>query len=156
MPNRLTKTKVDALYTAIGKFVVAWATMEVCIDTSMLLTHSPKPKLAHQLSEKTKLVRQRLIPQLSEPLARETLRLVDEIDALADTRYDYVHGAIIGHTFKRSNLTVTLGRLLKPPKNAARPSAKVTALQISRTADRLLEIYGQMLDLAGNIIEDHQ
>jgi hypothetical protein len=55
--NRLTTAKLEAYYAAIGRFVVAWADMELCLDMLVLVAGSPKYPLPHQLSEKIDLAK---------------------------------------------------------------------------------------------------
>jgi hypothetical protein len=78
--------------------VAAWADTETCLDL-VVLASRPR-RLFIQLSEKTRFVREVVAPKLSEALAKEALRLMDGIDAIAETRHDFVHGGLVSHTFK--------------------------------------------------------
>jgi hypothetical protein len=122
----------------------------------LLVIVMAKPDLPHQLSAKTAIVRRKLAASQS-PHASAILQLVDDIDALADTRHDYVHGAMIGHAVTRSNLTVTLATLLQPRgKKPRRKPTKVTAEQITDTADRLYRIGGELLELVAAIHDERR
>jgi hypothetical protein len=81
---------------------------------------------------------------------------MDEIDGLADTRHDYVHGSVAGRVIRRSKLTVTLGSLLQPPKKPHRPPVKVTTVQIENLANRLHEIGDELLDLAEAVLHERK
>jgi hypothetical protein len=71
MANRLTKAKLASFYAAIGRFVIEWAGMEICLDILVLVARGPRPP--HQLSEKIRSIRQNLAPKLTCALAKETL-----------------------------------------------------------------------------------
>jgi hypothetical protein len=69
------------------------------------------PDLPHQLSVKFSTIRKKLIgSQLRN--ANPIMALLDEIEALSATRHDYAHGSIVGQAVMRTELTVTLARLL--------------------------------------------
>lgn len=84
------------------------------------------------------------------------IHLLDEIEALSDAWHDYVHGSIIGQVGTRSELTVTLARLLQPRSRPRRKPAKITAAQVHHTADRLHEIAWELLDLVDAVNHDRQ
>ena len=156
MVNKLTKTKLEQFYSAMGRFVIAWADMELCLDLVVLNGRKLKSPLPHQLSEKTNFVRKVLVPKLSPTHATNVLSLIDEIDELAPTRHDYVHGAMIGHDIERSKLTVMVDRILKPSKKPRRKIAKVTTAELLAIASRLREIADDLLDFAEAILQDER
>ena len=119
MVNKLTKSELERFYAAMGRFVIAWADMEHCLDLVLLNGRKLKSPLPHQLSEKTNFVRKALAPVISPTNGTSVLRLIDEIDELAPTRHDYVHGAVIGHDIVRSKLAVSLARMLQAIRIAA-------------------------------------
>jgi hypothetical protein len=147
---KLSKKKVETYYIALGRFVTVWADVEVFLDLLVLILRKDERKLPHQLSRKIAFINRQLKVSQS-PHATAIMRLVGEIDGLADTRHDYVHGSMIVHTVTRSNLTVTLARLLQPQKQSRRPPAKVTAEQITDTADRLYKIGDELLELVAAV-----
>jgi hypothetical protein len=93
---KLSRKKIEAYYTALGRFVTVWAEVEQYLDLLVIIL--AKPDVPHQLSEKIAIIRRKL------PSASAILLLISDIGALADTRHDYVHGSMIGHTVTRSNL----------------------------------------------------
>lgn len=144
---KLTKKKIDAFYAALGRFVSEWAEVEKFLDLIVLvLARKKKPKLPFQLSGKIETIRSELRNSQS-PHATTVMRLLDEVEALSETRHDYIHGSVMEHVVTRSTLTVALGRLLQPSHKPRRPLMRVTAAQISTTADRLREIGDALLDL---------
>lgn len=152
MANRITQAKLDALYAAIGRFVLTWADVETYLDLLVLkLRTGLQDEMPHQLARKIKFARKRL-QSLHIPAAGVGLHLLEEIEQLADTRHDYIHGARIGHSFRESKLTVTLGRLLQPPSRPRRKPVKMTAQEIEKTTDRLYDIGGEMLDVLEDLI----
>ena len=86
MFNKLTKSELERFYAAMGRFVIAWADMEHCLDLVLLNGRKLKSPLPHQLSEKTNFVREVLASVISPTNATSVLRLIDEIDKLAPTR----------------------------------------------------------------------
>jgi len=150
---KLSKKKIEAYYIALGRFVTEWAEVEQYLDLLVIIL--AKPDLPHQLSGKISVIRRKLGASQS-PHASAILHLVNEIDALADTRHDYVHGSMIGHMVTRSNLTVTLARLLQPQKKTRRKPANVTAEQITDTADKLYKIGGELLELVAALNAEYR
>ena len=73
--------------------------------------------------------------------------LLDEIDALSDTRHDFVHGAMIEHRIGRISVTATMGRILQPHGKKRRKPIKVTTKQITETADSVHQLADRMFDL---------
>jgi hypothetical protein len=149
----LSKRKIEAYYVALGRFVTVWAEVELFVD--LLVVILAKPALPHQLSVKVSTIRKKLNgSQLRN--AKAIMALLDEIEALSDTRHDYIHGSIIGHALTRTELTVTLARLLQPRKRPRRKPAKITVAQINSTANRLHQIGGELLDLVEAVNHDRQ
>lgn len=95
MANRITHSKLHAFYAAIGRFVMMWAELETYVDILLLKLRAGQPgRLPFQLNQKINLIRKALAGRnASDPLVREAIRIVDEIERLSDTRHDYVHGA---------------------------------------------------------------
>lgn len=151
MTNKLTPSKIKAFNAAIGRFVLEWASVEVGIDLLvMILARESEPKeLDHEIGRKLKFIERRIQNVTWTATAiNETKELIQELRKLVPTRHDYVHGAIIGYALTRSKLTVTLGRLLQPPKGERRKPAKVTETILDATSDRLRKIGDRLLDLA--------
>jgi hypothetical protein len=150
---KLSKRKVETYYAALGRFVTVWAEVELFLD--LLVVILAKPDLPYQLSGKLSIIRKKL-NVLQSSYVKAIFVLLDEIEALADTRHDYVHGSIIGQIATRSELTVTLARLLQPRNRPRRKPAKITAAQIHGTTNRLHEIGGQLVDLVEAINHDRR
>jgi hypothetical protein len=150
MANRFTKKKLDAFYAAIGRFVVTWAEVELYLDLLALKMRRPTEDVSHQLQAKINFVREAFQVENS-PFANEALKLIAEIEGLANTRHDYVHGARIGHSFKRSALSVKLGRLLQPRSKPRKKPVRVTTAEIEVNTDQLYFIGGKLLDLLENL-----
>ena len=143
---------MQSLYAAVGRFVLTWADVETYLDLLVLKLRQPTVRrLSHQLSEKIEFVRTAIQSESAAPCAKDTRSLIDEIERLAETRHDYIHGSRIGHSIEQSVLSVTLGRLLQPPKKPRRKPVHVTAPEIEKTADHLYDLGGNMLDLLERI-----
>ncbi len=147
----LRKQRIETYYAALGRFVTLWAEVELFVD--LLVVILAKPDLPHQLSGKLSIIRKKLKCSQS-PQASAIKHLLDEVERLSDTRHDYIHGSIIGQVATRSELTVTLARLLQPRSRARRKPAKITAAQIHRTGDLLHEIGRELLDLVDAVNRD--
>jgi hypothetical protein len=112
-------TPHEEFYAAIGRFVLTWADLEICLDLVLLNARSRheatqrQSKLPHQFAEKIPLIRSETKELVSAQKAAIS-DLLDEIWSYADTRHDFVHGAIIGHYIEQSVITATLARLLQP------------------------------------------
>jgi hypothetical protein len=143
--NKIAKTKIDALYRALGRFILTWAEVELYLDLLVLVLRDGEKTLPHTLGSKIKFARKNLQP-LKSSHAKVSLRLIGEIEQLANTRHDYIHGARIGFVLSRSELSVTLGRFLQPPSLPRRTPIKVTAANIEETSNRLYAIGGELLD----------
>jgi hypothetical protein len=76
------------------------------INLDLLVVILAKPDIPHQLSGKLSIIRKKLKGSQSPHVSAIT-HLLDEIEALSDTRHDYVHGSIIEQVATRSELTVT-------------------------------------------------
>lgn len=152
MPE-FSKKKIETYYASLGRFVTVWAQVELFVD--LLVVILAKPDLPHQLSRKLSIIRKKLKSSQS-PHASAIIQLLEEIETLSDTRHDYVHGSIIGQVATRSELTVTLARLLQPRSRPRRTPARITAAQIDRTAGRLHEIGEELLDLVEAVNNDRQ
>jgi len=156
--NKLTPRKLEALYAAIGRFVIVWADLELILDLLVLTLRNlqdplhRKPTIPHSLGKKLSFVRSiaQTLPSVRSHLA-EIASLLDEIGSLADTRHDYVHGAVVGHSLERSAIRVTMGRMLQPVNRPRRKTVKVTAAEIARTADHIYNLGGRLLDLVAEL-----
>jgi hypothetical protein len=151
LANKLTNSKRNAFYAAIGRFVLTWAEVETYLDLLVLKLHHPSDDVSHQLSAKIKFVRKTLRSE-SVPASANILRVISEIEQLADTRHDYVHGARIKLSFERSVLSITLGRLLQPRSQSRRRPVQVTAAEIEKVSDRLYELGGELLDVLESLV----
>jgi hypothetical protein len=151
MANKLTQKKIDAFHAAIGRFALTWAEVETYLDLLVLKLRKPPKGVSHQLSAKIKFVRDALKDE-SAPFAKTALRVIAEIEKLADTRHDYIHGGRIGHSVERHTLSMTLGRLLQPRWQDHRPPVRVTAADVEKVTDRLYEIGGELLDLLETLV----
>lgn len=145
--------KLETYYAALGRFVTVWAEVELFLD--LLVVILAKPHLPHQLSGKLSIIRKKLKDSQS-PHSKTILALLDEIEALAETRHDYVHGSIVAQIATRSELMVTLARLLQPRTKPRRKPAKITAAQIHSTANRLHDIGGELLALVEAVNHDRK
>jgi hypothetical protein len=84
----------DEFYAAIGRFVLTWAHLEICLDLLLLKivkTPDRRAKLPHQLADKMSLIRSE-INKLTHDRQIATTEVLDEISKYADTRHDFVHG----------------------------------------------------------------
>jgi len=133
----------EEFYAAIGQFVLAWSDLEFCLDLLFLkirLMHDEanRPgKQPHQFSDKIKCIRS-LVRDLELPGSTHRAAindLLDKIEGYAETRHDYVHGAVINHHIERRIMTATLARLLQPSKKPRRTPVSVTAAEIKETAN---------------------
>jgi len=149
--NKLTKSKRDAFYAAIGRFVLTWAEVEVYLDLLVLKLRDPTEDVSHQLSAKIQFIRKTLRSK-STSGAMNILRLISEIEKLSDTRHDYVQGARIKLSFERSELSVTLGRLLQPRSQLRKNPVRVTATEIEKVTDQLDALGGELLDALETLV----
>jgi hypothetical protein len=138
-------------YAAIGRFVLTWAGLEICLDL-LLLTVIPdgeraKRKLPHQLGDKIALIRSE-IKRLTHARQTAITEVLDEISSYADSRHDFVHGGSIHHLIEQGVMTVTLARLLQPSRRPRRTPVKVTPPQIEVISDRIHHLGDRLLDFA--------
>jgi len=148
--NKMTSKKIGSFHGAVGRFVTTWASLEVGLDLLVIILsrNSETKKVPHGLFDKIKFV-QGKAPFKSQSHNAEIARLLGEITSLADTRHEYVHGAVFGHILDRSILTITLARLLQPNKQTGRRRrVKVTVSQINEASARVDDIGGKLLDMA--------
>jgi hypothetical protein len=134
--------KQDAFHAALGRFLLAWADVEFGLDHIVLLTPEIQNKqhkrkhLPHQLAAKIGYVKEQC--ELLAPLRRRKVEIetvLGEIEGLAVTRHDLVHGAVIDQWEGRISVTAMMGRHLQPP-NKKRPIVRVTTKEIIETALR--------------------
>jgi hypothetical protein len=101
--------KHEAFYAAIGRFVIFWSHLEICLDLLVLelaaaSTETPK-KVPHQLADKIKFIRRKINALPALKVFKPTIEpLLDEIDTVSDTRHDYVHSATIADLPKRTGM----------------------------------------------------
>jgi hypothetical protein len=145
----------EEFYTAIGRFIIAWSSLEVYLDVLLLkirLRHDEanRPgKLPHQFFGKIECI-QSFVSGLKPPVSAHRAaicNLLVEIKRYSETRHDYVHGTLIAHCIDRGTITATFARLLQPSRRTPRRPMKATAAkiredsnQIHRFGDRLLDI----------------
>lgn len=143
--------RVDTIYSAIGRFVVAWSDLEYCLDLLVLSARdrSSQPEIPHQLDDKLKFLKDSVKrrPELA-PFAEAINKLSADIRAVKDGRHDYVHGTIIDMTEEARPMVVTLHRLLQPSKKLRRPPLKITGHQINSAADDAHRLADRALDMA--------
>jgi hypothetical protein len=143
--------KFDALFAAIGEFVVEWARTEHVLDlvVLMLCRRMRRLKAPHQLNRKTQWLRDCAEKQERlASIAEELTRLATDIDALSEQRHRYVHDALVDHTETARPLVVTLYGLLQPPDRPRRKPVKVTAKDIRDAIPSVKSIGDRALDLA--------
>jgi hypothetical protein len=150
--NKLTPSKIRSFHAAIGRFVLTWAEVETYLDLLVLKLRKPDQKLPHQLAGKIQFIRAALQTERGRGYEKEASKMIDEIEGLADTRHDYVHGSRIGFSVERSVLHVKLGRLLQPTSKPRRKAVQVTAAEIENTTSRLYEVGGELLDLLESMV----
>jgi hypothetical protein len=106
-----------------------------------------KSKLPHQFAEKIVLIRSET-KELGSAQQLAISELLDDITSYADTRHDFVHGAIIDHYIEQGVITARLWRLLQPPRRPRRKPVKVTAPEITQISDRIRGFADRLLDIA--------
>lgn len=151
--------KIDEFYHAIGRFVITWAELERYLDVLLLVIfrrlnpHERNATLPHQLSAKIRYIRRALRADVIAPERRDAIfKLLNEIEALADTRHDFVHGAPTHRLLKRGSRTLTFARFLQPSGRPRRSAVKVTAAQINDVSDRLWDLSDDLLSAAEGIL----
>jgi hypothetical protein len=149
----MTKAKIKAFHEAIGRFVLSWADLEVGLDLLVLTTRlmqetSHRETPPHELRQKIKFVRCKANELESLNAQRSTIiKILAEIDSLAETRHDFVHGAVIGSYVERSTISVTLARLLQPRKHQRRKPIKITTAEINEKSNLVRAISDRLLDV---------
>jgi hypothetical protein len=143
--------KFDAIYVAIGRFVVEWSGLEYCLDLLVLSARdrSTQLEIPHQIGEKLRFLRDSVKsrPELAD-YAKAINELVDEVLIMKEDRHDFVHGAVIHMAEESRPFTITLHRVLQPRKQARRPPLKATARQINLAADNACRLADKILDTA--------
>jgi hypothetical protein len=151
----------EEFYAAVGRFVFEWAGMEFCLDLLLLAGRSRrkaierKPKLPHQFAAKIALIRSET-KELGSADRATISDLLDEILSYADTRHDFVHGAVIDHYIEQGIITATLHRLLQPQHQPLRKPVKVTAREITEISDRIRGFGDRLLDLADELLDERR
>ena len=141
-------------YAAIGRFVLSWAGLEICLDLLLLTivkTPERQVKLPHQLGEKIALIRSE-IKSLPDAQQIAITDVIDEIGSYTDTRHDFVHGGSMNHFIEQGLITVTLARLLQPPRRPRRKTRKVTPPEINVISDRIHHLGDRLLDLTETLL----
>ena len=153
-----TRRKMEAIYAALGRFVLAWADLESGIDLLFLNLRLRLPKSEEyykpefQLSAKIKIVR-RFLPKplrLKRGRAAMIADVLVDVESVANTRHEYVHGAMIGRDVEATPATATLSRVLTPGGRIQAP-ATVTAKKIRDTARDVRKIADRLWDLIGDL-----
>jgi hypothetical protein len=143
-----TRRKMEAIYAALGRFVLAWADLESGIDLLFLNLRLRLPKGEEyykpefQLSAKIKIIR-RFLPKLRLKRGRDAIiaDVLVDVELIANTRHEYVHGAMIGRDVEATPATATLSRILTPGGRIQAP-VTVTAKKIRDTARDVRKIAG--------------
>lgn len=154
--------KTQAFDAALGRFVRVWADLEVGLDLLALslrekIAPDRRRKISHQLSGKIEFVRQQT--ELLDPVQRwkpVIITLLDEIDAVSETRHDFVHGAIFRSHIGKPYVTVMMARILQPPSRKRRPPVNVTTKQLTETADFVFGLGDRMFDLVQALDREEQ
>lgn len=142
-------TPQEQFYLALGRFIYEWGQLELVLDLLMLLTETDrdaKRPLSHQLE--AKIERIRCYVRGSDREAEISV-LMDDIFAHAETRHDFVHGAVVHHRVEDSGLKVTLGRLAQPNRRQRRKPVEVTPGEITAAAERV----SQLVDRVDKLLE---
>jgi hypothetical protein len=129
MNNKLTAAKIRSFNAAIGRFVLEWAGLELGVDLLVVILGRVLrwKEFPHDITTKLNKLEGNVACLGLAPLkARLMLSLIKEVKSLVPVRHDCIHGAMISHAVEKSRLTVTLARLLQPPKSTRRKPAKVT------------------------------
>lgn len=141
----------EAFHAALGRFIVAWTSLEFILDALALLvrlrSQPEPPKVPYPLRQKLNFIR-RQQAQLVPPFSRtsELLARLEEVAKLASLRDDIVHGAMLSHV-TASKLIVTVGVLLQPPKQPRRPMRTITIVEIDSASGRVDEITDSLHDV---------
>jgi hypothetical protein len=146
--------KVEALHASLGRFLLAWADLEVGVDLLVLSlrqamsSEQRKARLPHQLAAKIAFLRDRVEVLVEPPKRQNAIKdLLLEVERLAVTRHDFVHGAAIDRRVGKVSATVTVARLLQPDGRPRRPPIRVTTAQINETADRVYALGDRLFDV---------
>jgi hypothetical protein len=158
--NSNAQEKIREFHAALGRFVLAWADLEFGLDTLVVETQrlcalEMRPKeLDHRLAAKLKFIRNKVnTVDALKPRESEITLLLNEIEALADTRHDFVHGTALQHRIGKESVTVLMGRWLQPEPR--RDPVKVTTKQINETADKIGGLSSRMDDLLEALIREN-
>jgi hypothetical protein len=141
--------KEQAFHAAVGMFVVSWGDLEHGLDFLVLLIRRSSPARRHQkaprqLSGKIDFIKEQ-IDSLAD--SNECTNLLDEIETLAETRHDLIHGAAMIRRFDRNKPAVaTFVRLFS---RYQRPDRTMTTAEIIGIAERV----GRLGDRVWNMVE---
>jgi hypothetical protein len=151
--RKTKRTPHEEFYAAIGRFVLEWAGLEICLDLLLLKIRSKreaterKLKLPHQFAEKMAVIRSEA-KELDGAHRAAITNLLDEISNYADTRHDFVHGGIIHYYIEQDVITATLHRLLQPPRRPRRNPVKVKPPEITEISERIHGFGDRLLGIA--------
>ncbi|MGA3302794.1 MAG: hypothetical protein ABSC72_05840 [Methylovirgula sp.] len=147
--------KVEAFQLALGRFVLEWSGMEFSLDLLVLASwklQTPKrAKPPHNLSGKLDAIREVARGEKLASFALAIDGIAREIEAMADERHDYIHGASVQMFEAERPFSVSLGRLLQPRNRPRRRPVKVTAADLNKAANRARSIGDRTLDLAESV-----
>jgi hypothetical protein len=146
--------KREAIYLAIGRFMVEWSGLEFCLDLLVLASRnrSIDHRVPHQLEAKLTFLSNCLKSQDRLAAYADAMNeLIGEVRAMSESRHDYVHGAIIDSAEEARPFAVTLHRLLQPSKKPRRHPVRVTARQIDAASDKAHALGDRLLDLTETV-----
>ncbi|WP_156164689.1 hypothetical protein [Bradyrhizobium sp. LTSP885] len=126
--------------------------METGLDllalSSTAANSSARQKTPHQLGEKTKFVRQHLLPRLSGEHSAKLRSILERIDQLSVQRHDVIHGAGIGEEMNGKAMVMTFASLLQPKGRPRRLPMTVTADHLDKLTADIFDLWGDLLDFA--------
>jgi hypothetical protein len=146
---------LQRFYAAVGHVAVNWASVELLLDILVLKGRSQLSGgddwLKHQLAEKISTVRAQILPRLAGELPSRLARIVNEIEHLSTIRNQLIHGAvIIDRGIHDPDQPITFATMLQPRKKARRPPLRAKISQLHDLAEKIDQLYGELLDLFPN------
>jgi hypothetical protein len=147
--------KEQAFHAAVGMFVVSWGDLEHGLDFLVLLirrsfTARRHQKAPRQLSRKIDFIKER-IDSLAD--SNKCTNLLDEIEALAETRHDLIHGAAMLRRFDRNKREATFVRLFS---SYQRPDRTMTTAEIIGIAERVGRLGDRVWDMVETVASQLQ
>jgi hypothetical protein len=148
--------KEQAFYAAVGTFVISWGDMEYGLNFLAHLIRRLSPvqrsqRVPQQLCRKIDFVKER-IDALAD--ANEWINLLDQIETIAETRHDLIHGAAIVRRFDRNKpAKVTFDRLFPSRRQ---PDRTMTTEEIIEIAERVGRLGDRVWDMIDGIVAASQ